>query len=322
VLAAEIRHEPDAALTPARTADCCLMVVTFNSGRDIEGLLDSRALAAPGKALWTIVVDNASLDDTRIRASAYGDVTVINAGENLGYAGGINLGRAAVPNGCPILVVNPDVRLGDGCITRLLDALEDRSVGVAVPMIIDEDGSTYPSLHREPSILRALGDAALGSRLPGRPSWLSETLLERDSYSAAVDVDWASGAALMISPACDAAVGEWDADIFFLYSEETDFAVRARNAGLVVRYVPDARVQHRGGGSGSSAALSALMAVNRIRYVRKHHGRLWSAFYRGIVAAHELVRIWKPAHRLALRHVLHSGSWNTLPGRRTSGEPR
>jgi GT2 family glycosyltransferase len=272
--------------------------------------------------LRTIVVDNASADDTRALASAYDDVTVINAGENLGYAGGINLGRAAVPNDCPVLIVNPDVRLSDGSITRLLYALEDSRVGVAVPMIIDADGNISPSLHREPSIVRALGDATLGSRLRGRPSWLSETFLERASYNSAADVDWASGAALMISPACNAAVGEWDADNFFLYSEETDFAVRARNAGFVVRYVPDALVQHPGGGSGRTAALYALMAVNRIRYVRKHHGRLWSALYRGIVTINELVRIWKPAHRLALRHVLRSGSWNTLPGRRISNEPR
>jgi GT2 family glycosyltransferase len=322
VLAAKIRNDQHAELKAAPAADCCLIVVTFNSARDIEGLLDSRAAAAPGKALRTIVVDNASADDTRALVSAYDDVTVINAGENLGYAGGINLGRAAVPNDCPVLVVNPDVRLSDGSITRLLHALEDPGVGVAVPMIIDADGNTYPSLHREPSIVRALGDATLGSRLRGRPSWLSETFLERASYSAKADVDWASGAALMISPACNAAVGEWDAENFFLYSEETDFAVRARKAGFVVRYVPDARVQHRGGGSGTTAALSALMAVNRIRYVRKHHGRIWSALYRGIVATHELVRIWKPAHRLALRYVLRSGSWNTLPGRRTSNEPR
>ena len=283
VLAAETRHDQHAEVTAAAT-DCCLIVVTFNSAQDIHGLLDSRAIAAPGKALRTVVVDNASVDDTCELVSQYDDVTLINAGKNLGYAGGINLARAAVPNDCPVLVVNPDVRLGDGCITRLLQALEDPRVGVAVPMIIDEDRRIYPSLHREPSILRALGDAALGSRLPGRPGWLSETFLERDSYNAAIDVDWASGAALMISPACSAAVGSWDADNFFLYSEETDFAVRARKAGFVVRYVPDARVQHRGGGSGRTSALSALMAVNRIRYVRKHHGRLWSAFYRGIVA--------------------------------------
>jgi GT2 family glycosyltransferase len=267
-------------------------------------------------------VDNASSDNTRVRASAYNDVTVVDAGENLGYAGGINLGRKAVPKDCPVLVLNPDVSLGEGSITRLLQALEDPAVGVAVPMIIDANGSTYPSLHREPSILRALGDAALGSRLRGRPSWLSETFLGPASYRYAADVDWASGAALLISPECDAAVGGWDAETFFLYSEETDFAARARKAGFAVRYVPDARVQHRGGGSGRSSALVALMAVNRIRYVRKHHGRLWAALYRGIVAAHALARIWMPAHRLALRHVLRSSLWNSLPGGRIGCGPR
>ena len=117
-------------------------------------------------------------------------------------------------------------------------------------------------------------------------------------------VDWAGGAAAMVSAACDAAVGPWD-ERFFLYSEEVDYAARARRAGFRIEYVPTARIRHHEGGSGSSAALTALLAVNRIRYVTKR-GRGGTALFRAAVALHELLRAYDPAHRFALRTVLRS----------------
>jgi GT2 family glycosyltransferase len=215
------------------------------------------------------------------------------------------------------VVLNPDLVLEAGAIAELAATLRDPAVGVAVPMILDWAGRLELTLRREPSLSRAIGDAVFGHHLPHRPGWLSETVRDERAYRYRHSVDWAGGAAAIVSAACDAAVGPWD-ERFFLYSEEVDHAARVRAAGFRIEYVPTARIRHREGGSGSSAALTALLAVNRIRYVAKR-GRGGGVF-RAAVVLHELLRASDPAHRFALRTVLRRSRWSALPGGPGSSE--
>jgi GT2 family glycosyltransferase len=291
--------------------DCAALVVTYNSAAFVSDLLDSLPAAAGALTLRTVVVDNCSTDETVALVRGRSGVQCVQAGANLGYAGGINLARRyAGPCGC-VLVLNPDLILEAGAIAELAEALRDPAVGVAVPMILDSAGRLELTLRREPSLSRAIGDAIFGHHLPHRPPWLSETVWDKRVYRDRCSVDWAGGAAAMVSAACDSAVGPWD-ERFFLYSEEVDHAARVRAAGFRIEYVPTARIRHHEGGSGSSAALTALLAVNRIRYVAKR-GRGSGAF-RTAVALNELLRAYDPAHRLALRTVLRRSRWSALPG--------
>jgi GT2 family glycosyltransferase len=292
-------------------------VVSFNSARHIERLLDSVPAAAEGLRIHCIVVDNDSSDETMSILRSRSDITIIEAGQNLGYAGAINLGRKLVGCDCPLLILNPDLVLKAGAITHLYQALDDPAVGVVLPMLLDSDGSLYLSLRREPSPARAFGDALFGSRLPGRPGWLSDTVRSGRPYRVLHDVEWGSGAAMLISAACNDAVGDWDDMRFFLYSEETDFAARARLHGYRVRYVPGARIWHEGGGSGQSPELAALMAVNRVRYYEKYNRRPSTSLFRAAVALHYLIRFADPQHRAALKAVLRRSAWAGLLGGRT-----
>ncbi len=58
------------------------------------------------------------------------------------------------------------------------------------------------------------------------------------------------------------------------------------------------------------------MAVNRIRYYEKRHGRARSTVFRAVVVLHELLRCADPVHRRSLRFVLRRSSWRRLPGGR------
>ena len=187
------------------------------------------------------------------------------------------------------------------------------TVWTAGSLLLGYDGSLYPSLRREPSVSRALGEALFGARWPQRPGWLSETIRDPDAYQAPRDVAWAGGAAILVSAACSEAVGDWDDDRFFLYSEETDFAARARRCGYRVLYVPTAQVRHEDGGSGRSPALGALLAVNRIRYYEKYHRRPATSFFRAAVALHYLLRSADPYQRVALKVVIRRSRWPDLP---------
>jgi len=292
-----------------RVLACTVVVVSYNSAADLPGLLESLKVAASDVDLRIMVVDNASSDGSAELVRARG-VECVDTGANLGYAGAINVARRQADPDLPLLILNPDVEMAS--VGTLLRALDHPGVGIAVPLLLDADGSVYPSLRREPSVLRALGDACLGSHWPRRPAWASEMVRDDREYTRTADVDWATGAVMLFSAACHRAVGDWD-ESFFLYAEEVDVAARARRAGFAVRFVPGAVARHRQGGSGTSPALMALMTVNRVRYFRKHHAGASTAVFRGVVALHELLRSRDPDHRAALRTVLREDRWSALP---------
>jgi GT2 family glycosyltransferase len=307
-----VRSPEEATVTEAGQpgyVDCAVIIVTYNSARYIASLLDSVLAAAAGLTVRIIVVDNGSADDTAERARDHPGVMCVETGANLGYAGGINAGRHyAGPCGA-LGVLNPDLILEPGALREMFTALDDPAVGMAVPMILDFDGHREPSLRREPTLASEIGDALFGSHFKRRPRWMSDVVRDEREYGYRHSVDWASGAVMLISAACDRAVGAWD-ERFFLYMEEVDYAARVRAAGLRVEYVPRARARHRGAGSGRSPALLALMAVNRIRYFEKY-GRP-NRVLRALTLLNQFLRLADPSHRAALLAVSRRSSWEPL----------
>ncbi len=167
---------------------------------------------------------------------------------NRGYAAGINAGVAAHPgHHTAVLVLNPDVRLAPGCGRTLLAALRETHAGIAVPVLRDERGHLLHSIRREPTVLRQAADTFIGARTAGRIGTLGELVATRSSYRTRHVVDWAEGALLLIDAGCMAATGGWD-EAYFLYSEETDFALRARDLGYATVFEPAAEAVHLRGG--------------------------------------------------------------------------
>jgi len=298
----------------AEPTDCTIIIVGYNSADSVEGVLDSLVGAASGIAIKCVLVDNQSTDETVEIARRRSDVEVIEAGQNLGYSGAINLGRRVADPQSAVLVLNPDLVLERDAIKHLYEALKDPGVGAAVPKLLTADGELYPTLRLEPSITRALGEALVGSRLPQRPDWLSETVRDVSAYDVAHDAAWAAGAAMIISAECNRAVGDWDDTRFFLYSEETDYARRVRQAGYRLRYVPAAIARHEEGGSGRSSALAALLAVNRIRFYEKYHRPPATWLFRLLVILHYALRAHDVSNRRALSMLVRRRKWSELPG--------
>lgn len=289
-----------------------IVVITYNSAQEIDALLNSLPAAACDLDTQIIVVDNASTDDTLDRVQRHTSVTLISAGGNTGYSAAINIARSHARPSTPFAVLNPDMVVAPGALTRLVDELRQHpTVGVAIPRLLHSDESLVRHLRREPTTLAAFGDAIFGSRWPSRPRALSEQLLKDSDYDADHDVDWAGAALWVISPECAAAVGEWDTS-YFLFSEETDYAFRARQEGFRIRFVASATATHDGSGSGLPPELLALQSVNRVRYVNKvrHHS---ASAYRAAVTLRHLLRSARHAHRLAVRFLLHPQTWSQLP---------
>jgi N-acetylglucosaminyl-diphospho-decaprenol L-rhamnosyltransferase len=290
------------------------IVVTYNSSLLFPEFAASLPAACAGTEWSVVVADNDSSDGTaavvRARLPA---ARVVETGRNAGYAAGINAALAAAPPSDAYLILNPDVRLRPGAASALLAALDQPGVGIAVPRIVDGDGRPAWSLRRDPTVGRALGESLLGGVRAGRFAALGEMVTDPAAYRRPGPVDWASGAVMLVSAACAEAVGAWD-ERFFLYSEETDFALRARTAGFGTWFEPTAEVVHLEGESHQSPWLWALLTRNRLRLFGHRHGPVRTAgFWMALVTGEALRAVRGPQHRAALRALLRRTA-PTTPG--------
>lgn len=298
-----------------------VLVVTWNSAGVIDGLLESLRPGLTGLDWHLVVADNDSADDTARRierwAGANPDVscTVVHTGGNLGYAAGINAARAKADAHDAALVLNPDIRLHDGAVAAMYEFLDGAGsdgagspprTGIVVPRILDEQGALAHSLRREPTLLRALGEAALGARA-GRFAALGELVLDESAYQRPAVADWATGAIMLISAACFDACGPWD-ESFFLYSEETEFALRARDRGFLTRLAPRAGATHIGGESKVSPQLWTLLMSNRVKLYRRRHARPAAVAYWGAALLREAPRaaLGQQRSRSAVKALLNA----------------
>lgn len=292
--------------------DCRLIVVAYRSTPALGRLLESVPGAMDGLSWRVVVVNNDPAADLSDVVAAHPRSQLVESGANIGYAGGLNRGLQVAPAARWTAFLNPDLCLRPGSIARLTAAAGEHDA--AVPTIVDGEGVRQWSLRREPTVLAALGDALFGDRWADRPSVLSETVRDPETYARAGSVDWATGAALVVATPAVGEVGPWDAERYFLYSEETDYCRRLRAHGSTIHFVPEAVVQHQGAGSGTSDALHALQEVNRVRYFRTWHGDVESALFTGVVMLKHLLRIHRREGRAAFRALVSPRSRAALPG--------
>lgn len=271
-----------------------IVIVTYNSGDVLAGCLRS-LLASDGVDIpAVVVVDNHSKDDSVAVALAAADelpVRSLQTGRNAGYAAAINIGLAELGEERydALWVMNPDVRVRPDTLAILAGGLQEPGRGMTVPKMLDSDGSLQPSLRRMPSVGRAIAEAVIGGDRAGRIGRLGEFITDPAEYEKAGVFAWATGAALLVSADVVRELGDWD-ESFVLYSEETEYMLRARDRGWLLWYEPDAVVEHIGGDSGVNPTLAALLTVNKVKLFRRRHGPVAGSAYYGAVLLGESLR--------------------------------
>ncbi|MEU5310405.1 glycosyltransferase family 2 protein [Streptomyces sp. NPDC021562] len=293
-----------------------VIVVTWNSAQLLPGFLAALPHGMTGLDWRLVVADNDSADDTvEVLRTLAPAATVVGTGRNAGYAAGVNAALRAAGEPDAVLICNPDTRMRPGCAARLVGSLGD-GVGIAVPLLYEEGSDTpHRSLRREPTVLRALGEAVIGNTRAGRFPALSELVTDPGAYRRPTRADWATGALMAVSAECLAACGPWD-ESFFLYSEETEFCLRARDLGYATRLEPTADAVHLGGDSRVSPRLWTLLTLNRVRLYRRRHGPLATAAFRAAVLLRETSRaaLGRPASRAAAAELARPGALRGVPG--------
>ncbi len=235
----------------AHDLDIAVIIVTYKSaGLAIESLRSlDRERSTPGLLIRAIVVDNASGDLPVIARALESNewsswVTLVSAPKNGGFAYGNNRGiERANLSGTPayFYLLNPDAQVRPGAISKLARFLEQHpEAGIAGSSFENLDGADWPIAFRFPTMMSEI-DSGLEFGLVTR--LLHKWIAARRMKGIAEQVDWISGASMMIRPAVIAAIGGMD-EGYFLYFEETDFCRRARSAGFLTWYVPESRVMH------------------------------------------------------------------------------
>jgi N-acetylglucosaminyl-diphospho-decaprenol L-rhamnosyltransferase len=212
-----------------------------------------------------VVVDNGSRDDSvaRIRKE-FPDLLLVESAENVGYAGGANIGIAATR--APIVaVLNNDLTFAFGTARPLVEKLETTPrLGATGPLIRNLDASVYPSARCIPSVFVAVGHGLLGLWWQSNPFTRRYRQLDIDP-NVGREVDWLSGSAIWLRREALDAIGGWD-ERYFMYMEDVDLCWRLRRAGWHIVYEPAAEIVHVQG---------ATTAKHPYRMLVEHHRSAW-----------------------------------------------
>lgn len=223
-----------AEATPNLPTVWCIVLAYNGIDLTLECLRSLRAQEYAN--LHILVVDNASTDGTPALVRTQSpDVEVLEVGENLGYAGGNNLGmRHALAHGAELLfLVNNDTRLDPHCVAALVaETRRSPQCGVVGPMVYTWDN--WETI----------------SSAGGKVDWAAADAInvgagevDRGQYPARA-VDFVNGCGIMVTRQATARAGLID-ERFFMYWEETDWCLRIHAAGLEVRFQPAAKMQHK-----------------------------------------------------------------------------
>jgi GT2 family glycosyltransferase len=289
-----------------------VIVLNWNGRDDTLACLESlRQLDYPNYEV--VVVDNGSSDGSveAVRA-AFVDVTVLEVGENLGFAEGNNVGlRHALTHGADyVLLLNNDTEVSPDCISLLVGAVEATpQAGVAGPTIYYFD-------RRE--IIWSAGGAIDWRRGDSHMMGLDE--LDKGQYDAIREVDFVTGCALLIRRDVIEDVGMLDTR-FFMYYEETEWCVRAARARYKILHVPQAHVWHKivPAQQAMSPRIQYYMTRNRLLFLRSTRAGV-RAWYHTLLAE-DLRRLiiwtvqpWRRERRLR-RNITIKALFDFLVGR-------
>jgi len=246
-----------------------VVIVNYNTSSDTVACVQSVQSGTAGD-VEVVVVDNGSSDDSVAALAERTDAIVVEAGENLGFARGVNRG-VSVARGEWILLLNPDAIVEEGTVDAIVGfASVHPEFGMYGGRTLTPAGGTDPSSCWGEMTLWSLFCFATGLSTAFKRSRLfdPESLgrWERDSVR---EVPVITGCLLLMSRANWDRLGGMD-ERYFLYGEDAEFSRRARRAGLRPVIVPNARMIHMVGGSTSSSGMKMCMVMAGKATVLRH----------------------------------------------------
>lgn len=213
-----------------------VIVLNWNGKEDTVECLESLR-STEYDNYQVVLVDNGSEDDSvKTVKENFPEVEIVETGKNLGFAGGNNVGiNYAIEKGAEyVFLINNDTTVNSKYLEKLVEVAESNpQIGLAGSKIFYQ---------QEPDTIWFAG---------GKINWLKNKgehigLNQKDSpeYNKTKEVDYLTGCALLIKKEVIEKIGVLAED-YFLYYEDTDYSLRAKNAGYKIIYVPESVIYHK-----------------------------------------------------------------------------
>jgi GT2 family glycosyltransferase len=254
-----------------------VVVVTYNGLPWVE-----QALASV-RGQETVVVDHGSSDGTvTFVRERFPDVEVVEQ-ENRGLAYGWNTGITRT-SGRYVLLLNSDAWLDDGALEQL-SAFADAHPDAAVvgPRLRYPDGRLQRSVRGFPTLWRLATEFFYLRKLAPGTEAFNAFYAGGFDHTSVREAEVLMGAVWLVRRAAIAEVGPAD-DAFFLFSEETDWAYRFRQAGWKVVFLPDAGATHVYAASHKGRMFVENLR-GQLRFLRKHRGDAYAERARRLLLA-------------------------------------
>lgn len=250
-------------IADARPIDLSITIVTWNSARWIERCLQSIAPACGGLAYEVLVYDNASADGTLAAIGEDGEIEIVRAAGNDGFAVGVNR-LAARTAGRYVFLLNPDCELAPGALVELVEFLDaNPAIAGAAPLLSDESGESQREfqLRRLPTFATLLGEAfGIDKVLPANRMTARYRYRDLD-LTHAQPIEQPAAAALLLRRDVFDEVGPLDERFTPAWFEDVDYCHRLAAAGRPVFVVPAARARHFGGASLEHVPFAEFMTL-------------------------------------------------------------
>ena len=252
------------------------IIVNWNTKELLLQCIDSIECAFTSVSHEIIVVDNASGDGSldALRAAHPGIVRIENEC-NKGFAGGVNQGMG-IGRGKYFLILNPDIIVGAGSISKLIAVLDDDArIGIASPKLVNADGSTQSGyVLRYPSLAQLVLFYTVVAHWSMRSPYLRKRFYEHavSCQDGSIAVDQVPGACMLVRRDAVVDVGMMDEE-YFLFFEDVDWCYRMRQKGWRLVVCPEVVWRHLGGQSfrrGDTAWVAGRFHMSLLRYFEKH----------------------------------------------------
>jgi GT2 family glycosyltransferase len=266
-----------------------LVIVNYNSSELLNDCLASIKSSCNGAKPNVVVTDNGSRDPIEYIRKTYSDITIVRNKENIGYSRAINA-TLSTTDAPYVILLNPDTIVLTDHFLESIAAFMDLhpDVGILGPGVLDPDGRIQGSARSFPRFHSLFfGRRSLLTKIFPQSRLASANILTKNANNTEpLEVDWVSGACMVIRRHALQQVGMMD-ERFFMYWEDVDWCKRMWHMGWKVMYWPGVKIMHHVGGSSESRVVRSVLEFHKsaLLYFNKHVKKYRSLILPPIYAA-------------------------------------
>jgi hypothetical protein len=254
-----------------------VIIINYNSTKYTIECIESILRINANRNVNVVVVDNASEDMPTEIVNKFPKIKYLENDKNIGFAKGVNLAFKQVSAEF-VLLLNPDTILMEGFFDTIYDfMMHNTDLAIVGPAILESNGDLQGSARKFPTALTSL----FGRKSP-ITKWFPNNSITKSEFTCftgngkPIEVDWVSGACMIIRRAAFESVGGFDENLF-LYWEDADLCKRLREKGWRIVYYPQARIRHLVGQSSNSRPVVSIAHFHYscYKYFLKHTHGFW-----------------------------------------------